>query len=191
MNEMFKQKRMTVDEFIPWAMAQPRGRYELVNGEVIMMGPERVAHVRIKTSVLLALVAAVRRAGVPCEAMGDGMTVRINERTAYEPDALVYCGPRLGGDDIEVPNPVIVVEVGSPSTLSTDTGMKFSGYFSLPSVRHYLIVDTEARAITHHERGADGRIVSTLRTEGSLALDPPGIAVFVADMLSEDQGEGG
>ena len=31
MNELFKQ-RMTVDEFIPWAMAQPRGRYELLNG---------------------------------------------------------------------------------------------------------------------------------------------------------------
>jgi len=45
MNEMLKQKRMTVDEFIPWAMAQPRGRYELVNGEVFMMSPERAAHV--------------------------------------------------------------------------------------------------------------------------------------------------
>jgi Uma2 family endonuclease len=183
MNEMLKQKRMTVDEFIPWAMAQPRGRYELVNGEVFMMGPERAAHVRIKTSVLLALVAAVKRAGVPCEAMGDGMTVRINERTAYEPDALVYCGPRLAGDDIEVPNPVIVVEVGSPSTSSTDTGMKFRGYFSLSSVRHYLIIDPEARAITHHARGADGQIVSTSRSEGTLVLDPPGIEVPVAEML--------
>ena len=72
MNEMLKQQRMTVDEFIPWAMAQPRGRYELIDGEVVMMGPERLIHVRA------------------CEAMGDGVTVRIDERTAYEPDALVY-----------------------------------------------------------------------------------------------------
>jgi len=183
MNEMLKQKRMTVDEFIPWAMAQPRGRYELVNGEVFMMSPERAAHVRTKTSVHLALAAALKHARTSCEAMADGMTVRINERTDYEPDALVYCGVRLSGTDIEVPNPVIVVEVGSPSTESTDTGMKFRGYFSLPSVRHYLIIDPEARAITRHERGADGQIVSTSRTEGTLVLDPPGIEVSIVDML--------
>ena len=183
MNEMLKQKRMTVDEFIPWAMAQPRGRYELVNGEVMMMGPERAAHLRGEAAAHMALAAALKRAGRDCEALPDGGTVRVNERTAYEPDAMVYCGPRLTDDDIEVPNPVIVVEVGSTSTSSTDTGVKFRGYFSPPSVRHYLIIDLEARAITHHERGADGQIVSTSRTEGTLVLDPPGIEVSIADML--------
>jgi Uma2 family endonuclease len=91
MNEMLKQMRMTVDEFIPWAMAQPRGRYALLDGEVVMMGPERLIHVRAKTSTYLALNAALKRMGLTCEAMGDGVTVRIDERTAYEPDALVYC----------------------------------------------------------------------------------------------------
>jgi Uma2 family endonuclease len=183
MNEMLKQQRMTVDEFIPWAMAQPRGRYELIDGEVVMMGPERLMHVRAKTSTYLALNAALKRMGLACEAMGDGVTVRIDERTAYEPDALVYCGPRREGDDVEVPNPVIVVEVLSPSTSYTDTGGKFIGYFSLPSVRHYLIVDPEKRAIVHHARSDDGQIASTTATEGTLILDPPGIEVTVADML--------
>ena len=183
MSAPLQKKRMTVDEFIPWAMAQERGRYELVNGEIFMMGPERAAHLRGKAAAHRALAAALQRAGLDCEALPDGGTVRINDRTAYEPDALVYCGARMADNDIEVPNPVIVVEVGSPSTSSTDTGMKFRGYFSLPSVRHYLIIDSEARAITHHERGADGRIVSTLRTDGSLALDPPGIEVPVAEMV--------
>jgi Uma2 family endonuclease len=135
----------------------------------------------------LALAEALNRAGLSCEAMPDGATVRINERTAYEPDALVYCGPRLSGADIEVPNPVIVVEVASPSTRDTDTGAKFRGFFSLPSVRHYLIIDPEERFIVHHERGADGKIVSTSRTEGVLALDPLGIEVPLAEMLPADR----
>jgi Uma2 family endonuclease len=185
MNEMSKQERMTVDEFIPWAMAQPSGRYELLDGQVIMMGPERLRHVRAKTSIYLALVAALKQTGVPCEAIGDGATVRIDDRNAYEPDALVYCGPRLGGDDVEVPNPVIVVEVSSPTTLHTDTGYKFAGYFSLPSVRHYLIVDAEERAVIHHARGDDGRILSTSYSEGTLRLNPPGIEVGVNDLLPE------
>ncbi len=181
-----KQKTMTVDEFIPWAMAQPRGRFELLNGEVLMMSPERAAHVRAKTSVHMALAATLKCSGLSCEALGDGMTVRINEQTAYEPDALVYCSPRLPNDSIEVPNPVIVVEVASPRTRDTDTGAKFRGYFSLPSVRHYLIIDPEERFIVHHGRGADGRIVSTSWTEGTLVLDPPGIEVSVTEMLPLD-----
>jgi hypothetical protein len=78
MNEMLKQMRMTVDEFIPWAMAQPRGRYELLNGEVDEPGEGRAC--AAKTSTHLAL-AALSRASLSCEAMGDGMTVRIDERT--------------------------------------------------------------------------------------------------------------
>jgi Uma2 family endonuclease len=36
--------RMTVDEFIDWAAAQPGGRYELLDGKVYAMSPERVGH---------------------------------------------------------------------------------------------------------------------------------------------------
>jgi Uma2 family endonuclease len=42
-----------------------------------------------------------------------------------------------------VPNPVIVVEVSSPSTRKIDASLKMTGYFSLPSVHHYLIIDPE------------------------------------------------
>ena len=43
--------RMTVDEFLAWAMAQPEGRFELVDGKVVTMAPERVAHARLKARI--------------------------------------------------------------------------------------------------------------------------------------------
>jgi Uma2 family endonuclease len=47
--------RMTVDQFLSWAMAQPDGpRYELVDGEVVAMAPERAGHARRKAAVWLA-----------------------------------------------------------------------------------------------------------------------------------------
>ena len=52
--------RMTVDEFLAWAMAQPEGRFELVDGKVVAMAPERVAHARLKSEVWLALRDAIR-----------------------------------------------------------------------------------------------------------------------------------
>ena len=183
MNAPERNKPMTVDEFIPWAMAQPRGRFELVNGEVVAMSPERVLHTEVKGLVFAAIREAIKRAGVECWCLTDGATVRLDDRTAYEPDALVYCGQKLSGDTIAVPSPVILVEVASPSSQATDTGAKFQGYFSLPSVRHYLIVDPERRVITHHRRGDDGQIVSVVPAQGALILEPPGIVVAVADML--------
>ena len=94
------------------------------------------------------------------------MSVRVNDRTVYEPDALVRCGPPLPGDAIEVSDPVIVVEVVSPSSRGIDRGVKLASYFSLPSVRHYLIVDTDKRVVIHHHRDNEGRIEVRIVHEG-------------------------
>jgi Uma2 family endonuclease len=174
--------RMTVDEFLVWAEGRP-GRYELVDGVVCRMAPEKVRHAETKAECFIALRVAIRRAGVACHALPDGMTVRITERTAFEPDALVYCGDKLPGDDLEVREPVIVVEVISPSTSSRDSGAKLKGYFSLPSVRHYLIVDATEQSIVHHARDAAGAIATRVVVEGSVRLDPPGIEVALTEFF--------
>ena len=50
--------------------------------------------------------------------------------------------------------PFIVVEVISPRTHKVDTTQKLADYFRIPSVMHYLIVNTSRRAVVHHERGS-------------------------------------
>ena len=110
-----KPARMTADEFLAWAEAQPSGRYELIGSVVVQMPGERVAHNRAKAAAAEALHAATASVGARCEAMIGGMAVRIDERTMYVPDALVRCGQPLPGDAIEVLDPVVVVEVVSPA----------------------------------------------------------------------------
>ena len=107
------------------------------------------------------------------------MTVRISARTAFEPDALVVCHSPSGLDTMEIPNPIVVVEVLSPSTAADDHGIKLDGYFSLPSVEHYLIVDPDRRVMIHHRRGRDAIETRILR-DGLLRLDPPGLEAEVA-----------
>lgn len=174
-------------EYRRWAEAQASGRFERIGGEVVAMAPERAAHMRVKLDVRDALRSALRAAGVPCEAMGDGMTVEVGDDTDYEPDALVNCGPRVPGDAVAAPNPVVVVEVLSPSTRSVDSGAKLTGYFQVPSVQHYLVVRADRRLVTHHARRADGGIETSIRTSGALRLDPPGITVSVEDFYLEEQ----
>jgi Uma2 family endonuclease len=170
-------RHMTVEQFVEWAMTQPDGRYELMDGEVVAMAPERAAHARLKARIWRALETAIVEQGVPCEALPDGMTVRIDARTAYEPNALVHCGKRLSDETVIVPSPLIVVEVLSPKTSSRDVGAKLADYFRVPSIRHYLIARTDRPTIIHHRRG-DGDVIETrIVTAGSLQLDPPGITL--------------
>jgi Uma2 family endonuclease len=170
------RKRMTSDEFIAWAMEQG-ARYELVAGEVVGMAPERAAHARVKAHVWRRLTEGIEAANLPCEAYPDGMAVEIDTATTYEPDALVRCGAPLPPDAIKLHDPIIVVEVLSPSSLARDAGAKLADYFRLPSVRHYLIARTEDRVIIHHARGDDGAIATRIVRDGPLVLDPPGISL--------------
>jgi Uma2 family endonuclease len=61
--------------------------------------------------------------------MPNGMSVRVDNETVYEPDALVYCGPRVPNGTMFIENPVVVVEVISPASEAVDTGEKLVGYF--------------------------------------------------------------
>ncbi len=112
MSALAKQK-MTVDEFLAWAGSQD-GRYELAGGEIFSTYPQRVAHAVTKPNAVNALTAAIAKAGAPCRAMPDGLTVRIDKTTAFEPDALVYCGAQISGGAVEVPNPIVIVESDFP-----------------------------------------------------------------------------
>ncbi len=119
------RRSMTVDEFLVWAEAQP-GRWELYNGVPYAMAPERAGHGKVKFAVQTALVQGIRKAGLPCHMLPDGAAVRVSQRAAHEPDALVYCGAELSRDAIEVPNPVVVVEVASTSTRRIDASLKLT-----------------------------------------------------------------
>jgi Uma2 family endonuclease len=181
--EQPRRTEFTADEFIAWALHQATGRFELDNGAVVAMAPERVDHTRAKRNATIALHNAIGARGIPCEVLPDGASVRVSERTVYEPDALVRCGPLSPGGAMDVSDPVIVVEVVSPSSRGIDTGAKLAAYFSLPSVRHYLIVDTDKRVVIHHHRDRKEEIRVQILGAGQLSLDPPGLTFEVQDLF--------
>jgi Uma2 family endonuclease len=171
-------KQMTVDEFLLWAEGKEE-RWELHDGVPVMMSPERSLHAETKAEAYVALREAIRLKGLSCRVYPDGMAVRVDAWTTYEPDASVTCGPRAPADAIEIDNRVIAVEVLSPTTAAVDHGRKLSGYFSIPSVEHYLILDPDRRVAIHHKRGASDAMETRVLTGGVARLDPPGFEVAV------------
>ncbi len=183
MNALAKQK-MTVDEFLAWTEGQ-EGRWELQNGVPVAMSPERAVHGETKFAAGAAFKAALKKAGIRCEAYIDCLAIRVDQRTTFQPDLLVNCGDRLKPDTLEAPNPVVVVEILSPSTRAVDMRLKVRRYFELPSIQHYLILDPDDRSIIHHARSEGDVLLTRIVSTGELRLDPPGLIVEAASLFPE------
>lgn len=173
--------RFTVEEYLEWAL-EDGGRHELHCGELIAMAPGRNVHNLTKGEVFVAFREAVKKASLEFTVFNDGVTVKTADDTSYEPDVTVQCGGDVDLQKMTADEPMIVVEVLSPSSIGVDTGAKLIGYMSVPSIHHVLIVDPNRRMVTHHRRVDDG-FSTAIRGDGDVALDPPGLIVAVADFF--------
>lgn len=170
--------------FDAWALGQP-GKWELHDGIPVAMSPERIVHAELKSQCWLALRMALRAKSLSCRARIDGPLVPGPGARRFQPDVTVSCGQRDRPDALVIVRPVILVEVLSPSTQDTDTGIKLESYFALPSVEHYLTVSQTARRIIHHCRLDGERLLTTIHVSGMIDLPHPGIGITVEDVYED------
>ena len=176
---------MTAAAFMAWQEAQASGRrYELLDGIVYEMLAERLVHARVKSRVHALLERQIAAGGLMCEAIPDGMAVKIDAQTVFEPDALVRCGSPLPGDTLLIDDPVIVIEVVSPTSQRIDILRKFARYFLNPFIIHYLIIIPAEKSAIHHRRLPDGQIVSLPNETGLIKLDPPGLVLDLGQVMA-------
>jgi len=175
-------RKMTAGEFLEWAEHQP-GRFELSGGYPVAITPPGIAHSRIKFAACVALRAAIKQAGKPCEALVDGPSVAYRDESLYIPDVAIYCGDRISGRQNIILDPVIVAEVTSPSTAWLDKSSKLVDYFGLPSLAHYLIIDPDGGFVIHHRRADEASIRTEIVRGGQVTLDPPGITITLSALF--------
>ena len=176
-------RRMNVAEFLDWTEARPDDRYELVDGEIVAVTRDTVRHNRAKASAWRALDDAVRRAGLSCVVLVDGVGVAVSDNTVRIPDVVLQCGAEPDPDAVLIESPLIVVEVVSRSSEHDDTDAKLVEYFSVASIHHYLIIFSEKRTVVHHQRNRRGTLDTRIVRDGEIELDPPGISVSIAALL--------
>ncbi len=109
-------------------------------------------------------------------------------RTFSYADCLVVCGdPKFASDQQDnLLNPLLIVEVLSPSTQDYDRGKKFELYRTIESFREYLIVHQDRRFVEHHSKQEDGSWVLREHsgTEGSVAIPRLGLHLSLGDLYS-------
>jgi Uma2 family endonuclease len=159
-------------DFFSWVREQPKGRFELVQGQVVAMSPERWERARLKAAILRAFEDAVEGRS-DCQAVPDGMTVAVDDDTDFEPDVAIHHGAPIPAEPVIIPNPVVVVEVLSPSSKRIDTSVKLEAYFRVASIAHYLVFRADRQGVAHWRRASGVPETPT----GLLRLDPPGIVL--------------
>jgi Uma2 family endonuclease len=181
----------TLDEFRAWHERQP-DVWEFIHGVPKLMAPGSMAHTLLKSNTGRVLGNALDQTG--CRALVDGAIVEV-EGSSLIPD-VVGTRSRLDFAMPRINDPIIIVEVLSPSNEKDDIGRKLALYLKIAALRHYLVIHQDRRQIVHHERrdNLGGAFLTTISPPDPLRLDPPGIEIELAALydgvpLAADQPE--
>ena len=146
--------KMTAEEYAAWEREQTE-RHEFYAGEVFSQAGGTRRHSLIGSNVLGEIRQLLK--GQACQAHGSDMRVHI-EATGYQayPDVTVVCPPFDDASAEVVTNPILLVEVLSPSTAEFDRGGKFGHYRQIPALQEYLVFWQDEARVEQHTRTAEG-----------------------------------
>jgi Uma2 family endonuclease len=144
------QRPMSLDEFLAWEERQEL-RWEFDGFAPMAVTGGTAAHSAIQLNLYMAVGGRLR--GQPCRMYTADLKIRVSGSIRY-PDAFVVCSPVLGTTQV-VTDPVVVFEVLSPSTASTDIGAKNEEYRDTPSIQRYVMLAQDRQQATVFARVGD------------------------------------
>jgi len=166
-------RKVTIAEFDAIASSAAEAReYELIDGEIVMMTNLTETHEQIASNIGARLKLAMDARG--CRTYQGGMRVQADDDSKafhkFKPDIVVRCGPM--GTGAYITDPVVVVEVLSPSTMDNDRAPKLRFYKALPTIQHIVLVYCDQMRAEHYWRMEDGWRFDVLTApEQTLALE--------------------
>ncbi len=166
MNRALRQA-MTVDQFLVWEERQEL-RYEFDGFQPIAMTGGTAAHAAIQRNLIMALGNGLRDS--PCQPYGSELKIRVAERIRY-PDAFVVCTPVPPRAKV-VSDPVVIFEVVSESSVTTDFVMKNAEYRATPSVQRYVVLQQTKAAAAVFSRKGDDWVTNLLAGEDAVLRMP-------------------
>ncbi|KOP27392.1 hypothetical protein AMR41_05185 [Hapalosiphon sp. MRB220] len=177
------KRRYTLDEYRTLE-EKAEGRSEYRDGEIVPMPGGTLKHSRIGRNILTYLTSVLR--DTQFEPINSDLRLWIPEyRRGVYPDVMVFDGePQLNGDRLdEVLNPILIVEVLSPSTADYDRQSKFRMYRSIPSFSEYLLVEQDEYFVERYSKQAQGWLLSDFNSlEGAISLESVGIELSMTEI---------
>jgi Uma2 family endonuclease len=177
------RRRMTIEEFLVWDDGTET-RYELYDGQPVAMAPNRRAHSGMVSELGRRIGNRLRESDPQCRVwMGCGIRSQRRSHSYFIPDLVVSC-EAVADDPPELEQPILVVEVLSDSTESTDRIVKLIEYQLVPTIREILLIDPRRyHAHVHRRVSVDRWMTDLLLTrESRLRLDTIGLDIELSEL---------
>jgi Uma2 family endonuclease len=148
-------KRLTLSEYLDIERRSDE-KHEYFAGEVFAMAGASPNHNVLVHNVGRALGNALD--DTPCRVFSSDQRVKTKSTLYTYPDVTVVCAePEYEQTEpATLLNPLLIVEVLSPSTAVKDLGFKFEHYRSIPSLKTYVLVDQDRMFVQVYERHESG-----------------------------------
>jgi Uma2 family endonuclease len=152
MVESSKIPNMTVDEYLSFEESSSV-RHEYVDGQVFAMSGSTEAHNVICVNLLSRIHSHLR--GTGCRAFLADMKVHVKAANCfYYPDIMVTCDPLVPASTFKT-NPVLIVEVLSPSTKQIDRREKLVNYRKIDTLRQYILIAQNKMSVENYRKNSD------------------------------------
>lgn len=139
----YGKQKFTIEEYLAMEEAATE-KHEYYKGEIFAMSGPKMPHNIIFRNLFVGLANKLN--GKRCQPFGSDMRVHIEANTLFTyPDISIICGKpeTLNNDNWNVVNPAVIIEILSPSTKNYDRGEKFKLYRDIPTLKEYILVDSE------------------------------------------------
>ncbi len=141
---VYGMKKLTIEEYLEFER-NAEDKHEYYQGEVFAMSGAKLAHNIATGNLYFGL--RKRLEGKSCNPFNSDQRIYIPENSLFTyPDISIICGDILtkDNDELNAINPTVIVEVLSSSTRNYDMGGKFDLYRDIPTLKEYILVDSEA-----------------------------------------------
>jgi Uma2 family endonuclease len=143
----YGHRKYTIEEYLAVENAETE-KHEYYQGEIFAMSGAKMTHVKMVMNLSREL--SNKLDGKPCQPYGNDLRIHIPQNTLFTyPDISIICGApeTLNNDEMNALNPTVIIEVLSSSTKSYDRGEKFRLYRDIPSLKEYVLIDSESIAV--------------------------------------------
>jgi Uma2 family endonuclease len=145
--------KQSISQYLVWEEQQP-GRNEFWRGEVFAMVGAKRGHGRVVANLMRHLGNHLDDS--PCQAFSENMKVQVAQDAVLYPGVFVTCERNFSADQAVFAEPVLIIEVLSPSTQAYDRSKKFAMYRQLTSLREYVLVDPDTKRVEVFRPSDDG-----------------------------------
>jgi Uma2 family endonuclease len=173
--------RMSVEAYLALDNASPQTRYEYLDGQVLMMSGGSAEHALISANVITSLNRTLGDS--PCLVFTSDARVKLSDARYVYPDVTVSCTTPLPQGTQSLTEPIVIVEVLSPSTEVYDRGEKLLSYRACPTLQAVLLISQNRPIVEVYRRqSADIWTVQTYTMDDTFPLDAISVTLSVAEI---------